>query len=149
MSLFHCFHLHIVKFAFVLRFILLFFLFYLFIYLFVFCPHLKACGIFVPGPGTKHAYPALEAWSLNHRTTRKVPKIALSKCLSFNKSLPSCKLYSNHHVDGDISTTSVTACMTLTIHPFPSLIVVIRLNSVSLALPFLEYCNNAIVWFWT
>ena len=31
-----------------------------------------ACGILVPRPGIETAPPALEAWSLNHWTTREV-----------------------------------------------------------------------------
>ena len=46
------------------------FLFYLFIYLFC---HVS-CGILVPRPGVQPAPPAVEAWSLNHWTTREVPK---------------------------------------------------------------------------
>ena len=32
-----------------------------------------ACGILVPPPGIKSATPAVEAWSLNHWTTREAP----------------------------------------------------------------------------
>ena len=32
-----------------------------------------ACGILVPQPGIKPVPPAVEAWSLNHWTTREVP----------------------------------------------------------------------------
>ena len=43
-----------------------------------------ACGILVPPPGTELRPPALEAQSLNHWTTRKVPQmlsfILLSSC---------------------------------------------------------------------
>ena len=34
------------------------------------CP--RACGILVPGPGIEPSPPAVEAWSLNHWTTREV-----------------------------------------------------------------------------
>ena len=34
--------------------------------------HYVACGILVPRPGIKPTPPALEAWSLNHWTTREV-----------------------------------------------------------------------------
>ena len=35
----------------------------------------EACGILAPWPGIKPAPPALEVQSLNHQTTREVPKI--------------------------------------------------------------------------
>ena len=38
-----------------------------------FLVHHMACGILVPRPGIKPASPAVEAWSLNHMTTREVP----------------------------------------------------------------------------
>ena len=41
-----------------------------------FWPHLAACGDLVPRPGIKPTPPALEAWSLNHWTTREVPFIS-------------------------------------------------------------------------
>ncbi|XP_057389546.1 zinc finger protein 320-like isoform X2 [Balaenoptera acutorostrata] len=34
-----------------------------------------ACGILVPRPGIEAAPPAVEAWSLNHWTTREVPSL--------------------------------------------------------------------------
>ena len=39
----------------------------------VFFGHTKACGILVLQPGIKPMPPVLEAWSLNHWTTREVP----------------------------------------------------------------------------
>ena len=36
-------------------------------------PHREACRILVPQPGVKPTPPAVEAWSLNHWTTREVP----------------------------------------------------------------------------
>ena len=36
-----------------------------------------ACGIWVPWPGIKPAPPTVEAWHLNHWTTREVPVFAL------------------------------------------------------------------------
>ena len=36
-----------------------------------------ACGPLVPQPGIKPAPPALEAWSLNHRTDREVPQLLI------------------------------------------------------------------------
>ena len=33
-----------------------------------------ACGILVPRPGMEAVPPAVEAWSLNHWTTREVPQ---------------------------------------------------------------------------
>ena len=38
------------------------------------CSHHATCGIFIPWLGIKPAAPALEAWSLNHWTCRKVPR---------------------------------------------------------------------------
>ena len=35
-----------------------------------------ACGILVPQPGIEPVPPALEAQSLNHWTTREVPRVA-------------------------------------------------------------------------
>ena len=40
--------------------------------------HTKACGILVLQPGIKPMPPVLEAWSLNHWTTREVPVFSLS-----------------------------------------------------------------------
>ena len=41
---------------------------------FFFCfQYWMACGILVPPPGIKSATPAVEAWSLNHWTTREAP----------------------------------------------------------------------------
>ena len=42
-------------------------------------PHCVACGILVPQPGTKPAPPAVEAQSLNHWTTREVPRVTLGE----------------------------------------------------------------------
>ena len=42
---------------------------------FSFWPYCALCGILVPQPGIKPAPPALEAWSLNHWTTREVPQL--------------------------------------------------------------------------
>ena len=38
-------------------------------------PRCLACGILVPRPGIEPAPPAVEAWSLNLRTTREVPSL--------------------------------------------------------------------------
>ena len=50
---------------------------YLFIFSFffflIFWPCPAACGILVPRPGMQPEPPAVEAWSLNHWTTREVP----------------------------------------------------------------------------
>ena len=43
-----------------------------FILLFYFC--CTTCGILVPRPVNKSTSPALEAWSLNHWTSREVPE---------------------------------------------------------------------------
>ena len=51
-------------------------LFILFFYVFKF---FLACGILVPWPGIKPTPPVLEAWNLNHWTTRKVLRILLRK----------------------------------------------------------------------
>ena len=37
--------------------------------------HCWACGILVPQPGIEPTSPAVEAWSLNHWTTREVPSV--------------------------------------------------------------------------
>ena len=49
------------------------------IYLFIFIlwPHCVASGILVPWPGIELESPALEAWSLNHWTTREAPNIRI------------------------------------------------------------------------
>ena len=39
----------------------------------MFWPRLAACGILVPWPEIEPVPPTLEAWSLNHWTTREVP----------------------------------------------------------------------------
>ena len=40
-----------------------------------------ACGTLVPQPGIQLVLPAVEAWSLNHRTTREVPpRLVLCSC---------------------------------------------------------------------
>ena len=46
-----------------------------------------ACEILVPQPGIEPAPPVLEAWSLNHWTSREVPAPLLLSCLTWNKSL--------------------------------------------------------------
>ena len=38
----------------------------------------STCEILVPQPGTEPGPPALEAWSLNHWTTKEIPRV-LSK----------------------------------------------------------------------
>ena len=45
---------------------------YLLFFLFLAMPY-TACEILVPQPGIKPMPPAVEAWSLNHWTTREVP----------------------------------------------------------------------------
>ena len=47
---------------------------YLSIYLFIYLPHRVACGNLVPQAGIEPAPPAVEAWSLNHWTTKEVLK---------------------------------------------------------------------------
>ena len=49
------------------------------LYSFFFWPqHDAVCRILAPGPGiNKPACPAMEAWRLNHRTTREVPFLLL------------------------------------------------------------------------
>ena len=44
-------------------------------FFFFFWPCHAACGILVPQPGIEHVPPALEAWSLNHWTSREVPML--------------------------------------------------------------------------
>ena len=70
---------------------------YLFICLFICifihsCVHLAAArGILVPWPGIEPSPPAVEAWSLNHWTTREVPTphiYTVSKVLTF----PECHI---------------------------------------------------------
>ena len=46
----------------------------MFLFLFFFLPHCTACRILVPRPGIEPVPSAVEAWSLNHWTTREVPK---------------------------------------------------------------------------
>ena len=46
--------------------------FYLFIWL-----HRGVCGILVPQPGIKPMLPALEAWSLNHWTSKEVQELCV------------------------------------------------------------------------
>ena len=45
--------------------------------------HCTACGILVPQPGIEIVSPALEVWSLNPWTAKKVPKALLSYLLTF------------------------------------------------------------------
>ena len=45
---------------------------------FLFWPRHAACGIFVPRPGIKPVPPALEVRSLNHWTSREVPRTLFS-----------------------------------------------------------------------
>ena len=58
---------------------------FFFIFL-VFLLHHAPCMIFVPRPGFKSMLPAVEAWRLNHWTTRKSP-FCFSVCLFFNKGV--------------------------------------------------------------
>ena len=44
--------------------------------LFFFWQSREACGILVPRPGIQPVPPAVEAWSLNHWTTREVPTLS-------------------------------------------------------------------------
>ena len=54
--------------------LLMFYCFYFIVLSFFFWPHCMACRILVPPPGIEPTpTPALEAWSLNHWTTREVP----------------------------------------------------------------------------
>ena len=48
--------------------------FFFFFFFLIFWPHCAACGILVLRPGLEPAPPAEEAQSLNHWTTREVPK---------------------------------------------------------------------------
>ena len=52
--------------------------FYLFIFLFWPCQ--VACGILVPWSGIEPRLPALEAWHLNHWTTREVLSYYFKRC---------------------------------------------------------------------
>ena len=51
----------------------------------LFLGHAMACGILVPQPGIKPMPPAVEVLSLNHWTTREVPKVyfPFNLCLFF------------------------------------------------------------------
>ena len=44
-----------------------------------------ACEILVPQPGIELVSPALEAWSLNHWTTREIPKSVFLNNFTFSK----------------------------------------------------------------
>ena len=46
-------------------------------FFFFFWSHCTVCGILVPQSGIEPLPPALEAWSLNHWTVRKVPILEL------------------------------------------------------------------------
>ena len=46
-----------------------------------------ACGILVPWPGLEPVSPALEGWSLNHLTTREVPKVSIVLMPRFTSQL--------------------------------------------------------------
>ena len=59
-----------------------FFFFFLLLLLF-FWLHSVACRIIVPQPGIEPASPAVEAWSLNHWTTREIPVVSFSKFQAF------------------------------------------------------------------
>ena len=45
-----------------------------------------AFGILVPQPGIEPAPPTMEAWSLNHWTTREVPQTSLVSLSQEDKS---------------------------------------------------------------
>ena len=60
--------------------------FFFLIYFFIFRLCHVPCGILVPRPGFEPGPPAVEAWSLNHWTTRGVPKSFIILGLTF-KSL--------------------------------------------------------------
>ena len=54
---------------------------FLFSYLYIyFWPHCTACGILVSWPRIEPVIPALGVWSLNHWTTREVPRSHLFIC---------------------------------------------------------------------
>ena len=62
----------------------------------VFLPHsflflAVPCGILVPQPGIEPIPPAVNMWSLNHRTTREVPPASLLKFFFIEKN----NLFSN------------------------------------------------------
>ena len=54
---------------------------------FFFWPHHTACGILIPRPGIDPTPPAVEAPSLNHWTTRDVPKLLVCGNFSIRWSL--------------------------------------------------------------
>ena len=59
--------------------------------LFIYWPCCAACGILVPRPGIEPVHLAVEARSLNHWTTRKLPKLPFLDssifCLVFNPAV--------------------------------------------------------------
>ena len=46
---------------------------YVCVYIYIYWLHHVACTILVPQPGSKSMPPAVEAWILNHWTTREIP----------------------------------------------------------------------------
>ena len=69
------------------------YLFIDFIYLFIFWPCRTACWILVPRPGIEPLPPAVEARSLNHWTTREVPRLSFFIQHNSTEIHPSCCMY--------------------------------------------------------
>ena len=53
------------------------------LFYFIFWPHHVPCGILVPLPGIKPSTPAVEAWNLNHWTSREVLLICFCLKIAF------------------------------------------------------------------
>ena len=60
-------------------------------YYFFFWSHCTVCGILVPQSGIEPLPPALEAWSLNHWTIRKVPVLELYD-MNFSSENTNCSV---------------------------------------------------------
>ena len=71
---------------------------YLFIYLFTW-PHHEECRILVPWPGIEPLPPVLEAQSLNHWTTKEVPRTSILDYTQLRNKHLMCKslTWCNYH----------------------------------------------------
>ena len=65
-----------------------------FIFFFFFWPHDREYRILVPWPGIEPVPSAVEAWNLNHWTTREVPCIRLCKSIPASQSISQLGLLS-------------------------------------------------------
>ena len=70
--------------------LLLFFMFWLFFFFFFGC---QACGILVYQSGIEHILPGIGSRSLNHRTTRELPRLSFKTDPWEHNSSPTCSTH--------------------------------------------------------